>query len=356
MTEALSSQFGTGHHHFSKMPFPTIGDLPWQREQINRIVGLFRDTHLEARAVLMARSHRHAADLILQAPAIVVMVSGDHKVNWEKRLIAKTLHFAEEVRRPRDIMISLELAPALRALTATALISSDKNTLLALSRLNPSTLAQAIPAPEGQSLWLMACRSWRERMERAGAPADLLFDWMAASVSRSAAFTQWREVADLALHLRGRFVTRWSWEKAYSEAEAWHRELAKNKQNASFFRSHGREFDEPLDYGDLPIEEQVLGHHIVALRSGEDLYEDGRAMHHCVSSYAGEVISGRSRIFSIRFGEKRVATVELKQAKKRWTIEQLKGPCNRPVIPAIESVAKDFVALCNQPPQSKVIG
>jgi len=66
-------------------------------------------------------------------------------------------------------------------------------------------------------------------------------------------------------------------------------------------------------------------------------------MHHCVFSYADAVMAGKSRIYSIRDGERQVATVELRGGEKKVQMEQLKGPCNAAVSPNVQIAVAEFV-------------
>jgi hypothetical protein len=71
----------------------------------------------------------------------------------------------------------------------------------------------------------------------------------------------------------------------------------------------------------------------VGLRTAGALFEEGKAMHHCVSSYAEACAGGGSRIYSIRNGGAREGTLELKALFKggrfeRWEVEQFRGVCN----------------------------
>jgi hypothetical protein len=65
----------------------------------------------------------------------------------------------------------------------------------------------------------------------------------------------------------------------------------------------------------------------VELTSGEELFEEGRAMHHCVASYAGRCVSGYSAIVSVRSEDSRCITVEINPRTKQ--VVQAKGLCNR---------------------------
>lgn len=76
-----------------------------------------------------------------------------------------------------------------------------------------------------------------------------------------------------------------------------------------------------------------------ALETGYDLLTEGKAMHHCVSSYAKDCYEGKSRIFSVTRGESRLGTLELRPAEpgetpgseQSWTVAQFKGICNDPI-------------------------
>jgi hypothetical protein len=70
------------------------------------------------------------------------------------------------------------------------------------------------------------------------------------------------------------------------------------------------------------------------LTTSKDLLEEGRAMRHCVASYAYRCVQNHSAIFSLRAGEERKLTVELDLHHRR--IVQARGSCNRAATPAEE--------------------
>jgi hypothetical protein len=87
------------------------------------------------------------------------------------------------------------------------------------------------------------------------------------------------------------------------------------------------------------------------LSSAEALFAEGKAMHHCVSSYATNCAGADSRIFSILKNGERHCTLELKssdpegQGPRVWRQEQNRGPCNK----AIEGkAALDFCEWATQ--------
>lgn len=75
---------------------------------------------------------------------------------------------------------------------------------------------------------------------------------------------------------------------------------------------------------------QKAGLRMVALRTRQQLREEGRAMNHCVGDYANAVAAGDCLIFSIRNGDKRLATLEIRCTMRRnvYSIIQLQGPGN----------------------------
>jgi hypothetical protein len=92
-----------------------------------------------------------------------------------------------------------------------------------------------------------------------------------------------------------------------TENELWHEAIAKRKAAKSNYKI-------PAPW--YPAG-QVNGYQIVPLDSTEELWKEGRAMHHCVGSYDYEVAAGNCYIYSVRQGDNRVATVELVSSRER---------------------------------------
>jgi hypothetical protein len=65
----------------------------------------------------------------------------------------------------------------------------------------------------------------------------------------------------------------------------------------------------------------------IELTSGEELFYEGEAMHHCVASYAPRCASGYSAIVSLRLDDVRRITVELNPSTKQ--VIQARGSSNR---------------------------
>ncbi|MFH2144016.1 MAG: PcfJ domain-containing protein [Bacteroidota bacterium] len=85
------------------------------------------------------------------------------------------------------------------------------------------------------------------------------------------------------------------------------------------WQKHGwdYEFDDPA-YSDWEI---------VELTNGKELFEEGKALSHCVSGYAGRCVANISAIFSMRYKNRTVITIEVSPAYKK--VIQYRGLKNR---------------------------
>ncbi len=71
---------------------------------------------------------------------------------------------------------------------------------------------------------------------------------------------------------------------------------------------------------------------IVELLTENELFAEGRAMRHCVASYAGSCASGRTSIWSLRKSienDRVIRLVTIEVSNTRGTIVQIRGRCNR---------------------------
>lgn len=115
-----------------------------------------------------------------------------------------------------------------------------------------------------------------------------------------------------------RFSSDMSWTTVQRENSLWHEAIAKRKRARSRYKI-------PAPW--LPSG-HANGYSIVPLDSAEKLWQEGRAMHHCVGSYDRRVASGLSYIYSVRHGDQRIATVELVRSNGVIRPAQMRGKCN----------------------------
>ncbi|MEM7182326.1 MAG: PcfJ domain-containing protein [Spirochaetota bacterium] len=66
---------------------------------------------------------------------------------------------------------------------------------------------------------------------------------------------------------------------------------------------------------------------ITEVLSSDELYQEGKAMHHCVSSYLSSCLNGKTSIWSLRCNGLRVLTLEV--IPKSRKIQQIRGLANR---------------------------
>jgi PcfJ-like protein len=103
-----------------------------------------------------------------------------------------------------------------------------------------------------------------------------------------------------------------------TENELWHEAIAKCKAPKSKYKI-------PAPW--YPAG-QVSGYQIVPLDSTEELWKEGRAMHHCAGSYDYRVAAGKCYMYSVRQGDNRLATVELVRKQGKVTPLQIRAACN----------------------------
>jgi hypothetical protein len=114
------------------------------------------------------------------------------------------------------------------------------------------------------------------------------------------------------------FSSDMSWPTVRQQNNLWHEAIAKGRARPSRFK-----MPPPwLPSGD------ANGYSIVPLDSAEELWKEGRALHHCVSSYDEKVANGACYIYSVRKGDERIATVELVKIEGKVRPVQIRGRCN----------------------------
>lgn len=87
----------------------------------------------------------------------------------------------------------------------------------------------------------------------------------------------------------------------------------------------------------------VDDHEILPITNSADLYREGKAMHHCVGTYADEVRNGEKYIFSLRKDGNRVATIEIVRYWGRAKLGQLRGACNSEVSESTKRLVRKWL-------------
>jgi hypothetical protein len=309
--------------------------------------------------MLMANAHRYAIEYIEQAPVIVAAATRGqrHISGSECAFVQEQLsNMCESGAKLRDVMHTYGLPLPLRLLDARALTASRTTVIRRLALLNPSTLAQIIPASrKDQNAWLQALDLWCSSMARRDDPRCLFFEWAAIKYSgiRYGETPGVHHMVDFVLAHPNTFNPRWTLDRARAEEHKWHMELARN-ETVDDDEDLGSRPDTIIDYAPLPLLWKHDDLSFVALQTREALHAEGAAMLHCVASYWWSVASGWSRIYSVLKNGSRVATVELttnderyKWGKTRYRVRQTVGARNSRPTPEVVEAVGSFVGEIN---------
>ncbi len=328
-----------------------IANNPWLPAACARAAALFADKALHGPATVLAAAHEAAIDYLTQAPVLVVAVAAKSDLALREHRERTAAHFKVvcSVRpRLRDVMRHYGLAPQLRALSGQALRLDHHRLLKALSEVPPSRLAQTIPdTPAEQTEWLAAAEDWRRVALRITPDTDWIVAWAAGTSCHHRTENSYDKglLIDFACHNRDAFDTSWSIDEAGLASARWHEAIARQIYEAGCT-------DEQLaavaNYGLLPDQVILDGHTFMALRTRPLIYQEGRAMHHCVATYAEAVFAGRCWIYSVKRGDDRIATLELRPAANGYALAQIRAHCNRPPPAETTVAAVRFVAGVNE--------
>lgn len=324
-----------------------------------------------ALARLIARSSRHAIGYLEQCPALIVFASWGYDAKGQKHrvMIANRVSIAcKSGPKLRALIEEFGGCYPARKLRGSVIFSRHFKTIMDLRKLPPSVVAQAIPEKHGQqALWLDAIRElsiYRLPENR----RDEIWEWAFKALSAAIVGVRVEGAARPEVHVSTIFdyfvrgnhpiVPAWTWQNALDASARWHAELARRTNEEKFLKQHGIAFDEKVDYGRLPERVEIMCYEFLALRSAEELYEEGRAMKHCVGSYAPDVIRGTSRIYSIRQHGCRIATMEIVPTRIKVTVPidlervpgdfEKVGKRTRETVPLHKLI--QIKSVCNSPP------
>lgn len=325
-----------------------IANNTWLPGACDRAVALFEDRTLHGPAIVLSSVHEAVIDYLTQAPALVLAAAGksDLALRDDRQRTAARFKTACSVRpRLRDLMRHYGLAPQLRVLSGRALLRKHHRLLKPLSDIPPSRLAQCIPTElEEQVSWLSSVDFWRRLAAQDMRESDWFVSWAAANGCHRHLASGAIELIDFASRNRAAFNTDWSFDEAFAASNRWHDVIALRPFEAT---CTPEELAAVADYGPMPDHAVVDGFLFVALRTRPQLFEEGRVMSHCVATYADRVFGGASLIYSVRQGEQRVATLELRERGEGYSLAQIKARRNGPAPAQVSSAAVRFVADIN---------
>ena len=318
---------------------------------------IYSNQALVSTAAAVIYTHPRAIEYLRTAPVLILGASYGKTFRRSAEFAQISNMFARQIDKGpklKDLLLGYGIAPQMRAVGGKCLSPNKHKIIQEISRyIKPSPLAQAIPQKSfHQHLWLYACDRWWTRHVHVLAEPNSRapnFEW---AVTRLNQFTQQEQLTvvgdllDFARNPANRFDEKWTFDQAIEAMQRWHVALGKMDASQRFKSDHGIEYKEEFQYKNLPNEVEISGMKISAVNSGEKLYLEGRAMHHCVSTYTRPCISGRYAVFSIT-GErgKRLATLGYRREGDYWIFDQLKGPCNKLVPAPVHAAANNFTVL-----------
>ena len=350
----------------------------WRDEAIARAIKPFRDRRfLRRSAACIAQADPYGADYLEQAPIIAwglpMMLSPtrtrERDLNGlHGEMIREFRRILSEGRKLKHVMAALGLPLPMRLVRAEVMSLSWQWILEMLASTEPAVLGEVLDGPAshqryfmaaldrfGRGQWPEAYRRWavgavghamKRRLSGAQTPGSV--EALAADVARDASV-----VADYLWRApQADFDPRWSLAEACAAAMRWHRQLADNARRYALEAMARTSEAEVADYGTMPLEKTIGAFSFVALRTERELLEEGAVLHHCVGSYWPSVQGGFSRIYGVRRGDRRVATMELAPHGRAsgvhgWgtaRLVQLRGPCNMDPVPDVRAAVVDFCA------------
>ena len=321
---------------------------PWLPAACSRAITLFSDKALHGPATVLAGVHEAAIDYITQAPVLVVAAAGrsDLSLQDDRERIAIRFKAACSARpRLKELMRFYGVAPQLRVLSGDVLRPYQYRLLKPLSDIPPSRLAQVIPSETvEQAAWLEAARTWRNTAQLVQHDVDWIVSWAAGNGCHRHRRLDIHDIIDFACRDRAAFNIDWSFEEAAAASARWHATIFERAFEADYTPE---QMAAVVDYGALPVEVVVDGHTFTALRSRQQIVEEGRAMHHCVATYADRVTGGRCWIYSISRDGVRVATLELRRNVRWFALGQIKAHRNGAPPAETTAAATHFIAQVN---------
>lgn len=286
---------------------PEVGD---SNPALVRARKLFPNQGMHRAAEFIASLHPNAIDYLEQAPALACAFGVKHNTKADRLYVAMRCGGPiERGERLKNVMASVGLPYQLRKLHGSAITPYASTFIRETTAIPPSTLAQCIPDKSGeQRKWLKAIRDWRWRAHlRTWMSPKTGFVWLAVNAKHFEEGEAGHIVDYLAANNPADFE-RWTLVRMRNEVELWHDRL---NMETKFKGSMGITADTVIDLSDWPEHAEVDGYEFFKLCTPRMIMEEGRRMRHCVASYIGNVVSGKTHLYSVRQEMRRVATVQI---------------------------------------------
>ncbi len=144
---------------------------------------------------------------------------------------------------------------------------------------------------------------------------------------------------------------RAGWDWFMRKQAEWHREAAQREalrvvEEAARLKKDTKDISWDSALGEFEYKNYL----VVPLTNAHALIDEGKEMHHCVSSYYRDCDQGFSRIFAIRGKDRsKIATLEIQRSRVLnaaidvyWEVRQCRGACNEEVSKEVKAVAEEI--------------
>lgn len=317
-----------------------------EERKLSEAAGIFPNQGMHRNAEFIAALHPRAIDYLRQAPVLAAAFGVKANSRADRLYIAMRIGGPiSRGERLRSVMGAVGLATPLRKLAGYAISPMLSTFVRELADLPPSVLSQTIPErPGDQRKWITELRDYRRRHQYRNISPRLGFHWIARHAHRC----EQGQAADIADYIGWHFRTddgaafeRWSFERMLNEVELWHDRLAADQSISRYGFSITP--STVIDLSDWPDHVETDHFEFFKLSTPSMLMEEGRRMRHCVASYIGDVMSGRTHIYSMRADMRRIATVQITGGR----VVQIKAFANKRPAQSAITAADAFASDCN---------
>jgi hypothetical protein len=298
----------------------------------------YRDPEICRRALAFARSHPWAPQYLDQCPALAALFRNHRGLDNAPGLFGAAVSTGPKLA---DFLADSGIPRPLCRIRGPVLSVANLNGLRIMRGVPAQELGQWIPGDIADQEGLLVCMTyiasigWRigdlapaviplvmlqDYLGRVpgGDAAHLIPAWAVREIGRGLAGPRGlgghaimdaiRHLDDTGFFTPDRFRPDWTLARACRAADEWMQ--ARLRDPAAL--APGGAADRDIDVSPLPRDVDLgMGARAVALVTARDLHQEGQAMLHCVGDYVGEVQAG-SRIYSLRLGDRRVATAEVR--------------------------------------------
>ena len=301
----------------------------------------------------LAKSETNNSDEAIMRALMTSSVAGEPMSQQEvERSLQEQREKRAERAREESKLSTKRLAMALSLCSARGIDPKGTQTALGLlrsiERFVDHLFGEKVEAPEGTPPEQLE----RERLAKAARLPKIMGDWLAlAAKNPQKARQEFGQARDWARQ------AEWGeWSQMPQDA-GWREVMARQKRWHEMVEARQRSEKAQVSWDGLSSgwSDPQTGFSAHPLTDGGMLWDEGKAMHHCVSSYARYCEQGECRIFSIRKDGERFGTAEVKIDDGSFEVVQFKGRYNAEIDDERAwAAAKAAAAQCKEAMEQKM--